>query len=137
MHCGVFSVSPGIAAKFIKAYGEVATPLTKLLKKVAFAWSPKAEATFHALKAALISGPILQLPDFDKSFLVDCDASSIGFGTALHQGVGPIAFFSRVVVPHHLQLAAYERKLIGLVEAVSHWRPYGGVHLRCIRITTV
>jgi hypothetical protein len=28
------------------------------------------------------------------------------------------------VVPHHRSLAAYERELIGLVQAVRHWRPY-------------
>jgi hypothetical protein len=40
------------------------------------------------------------------------------------QGDGPIAFFSRVMAPHHLKLAAYERELIGLVKAVRHWWPY-------------
>lgn len=114
----------GYYRKFIKAYGEVAAPLNKLLKKEAFAWSPKAKATFHALKTALISGPIIQLPNFDKSFLVDCDASGTGFGVVLHQCVGPIAFFSKAVAPHHLQLAAYERELIDLVKAVRHWWPY-------------
>jgi hypothetical protein len=27
-------------------------------------------------------------------------------------------------VAHHLKLAAYEHELIGLVQAVRHWRPY-------------
>jgi hypothetical protein len=40
------------------------------------------------------------------------------------KGEGSIAFFSRVMVPHHLKLTAYERELIGLMKAVSHWRPY-------------
>lgn len=76
----------GYYRKFIKAYGEVATPLTKLLKKEDFAWSLDANATFHVLKATLISGPTLQLPNFSKPFLVDCDAFGIGFGAVLHQG---------------------------------------------------
>jgi len=42
----------------------------------------------------------------------------------LHQGLGPIAFFSRSVAPQHAKLAAYERELIGLVQAVRHWRAY-------------
>jgi hypothetical protein len=67
---------------------------------------------------------MLQLPDFSKTFIVDCDASGAGFDIVLHQGAGPLAFFSRAVAPHHAKLAAYERELIGLVKAVKHWRLY-------------
>jgi hypothetical protein len=41
----------------------------------------------------------------------------------LHQDEGPIAFFSRPFAARHVKLAAYERELIGLVQA-RHWRPY-------------
>ncbi|WVZ69650.1 hypothetical protein U9M48_018405 [Paspalum notatum var. saurae] len=64
------------------------------------------------------------MPDFDKLFFVDCDASGVGFGAGPHQGAGPVAFFSRPFAARHLKLAAYERELIGLVQAVRHWRPY-------------
>jgi hypothetical protein len=64
------------------------------------------------------------MPDFDKLFLVDCDVSGVGFGIVLHQGAGPVAFFSRPFGARHLKLAVYERELIGLVQAVRHWRPY-------------
>jgi hypothetical protein len=39
---------------------------------------------------------------------------------AAHQ----IAFFSRQIAPQHTKLAAYERELIGSVQAVRHWRAY-------------
>jgi hypothetical protein len=42
----------------------------------------------------------------------------------LHQDQGPVAFFSRAMAPHHAKLATYEHELIGLIEAVRHWRPY-------------
>jgi len=64
------------------------------------------------------------LLDFSSAFVVECDASGSGFGAVLHQGGGPIAFFSRPIAPRHAKLAAYERELIGLVQAVKHWRPY-------------
>jgi len=33
-------------------------------------------------------------------------------------------YFSQPCVAPHSKLAAYERELIGLVQAVRHWRPY-------------
>jgi hypothetical protein len=67
---------------------------------------------------------VLQLPDFNIDFVVNCDASGTGFGAVPHQGAGPLAFFSKPFAPRHLKVAAYERELIGLVQAVRHWRPY-------------
>ena len=64
------------------------------------------------------------MPDFSSQFVVDCDTSGAGFGAVLHQGAGPLAFFSRPFAARHLKLAAYERELTGLVQAVRHWRPY-------------
>jgi hypothetical protein len=102
----------------------VARPLTQLLKREAFSWSLAADDAFQALKHALTPGPTLQLPDFAKPFIVNCDASGSGFVAVLHQDGGPIAFYSRPVVPQLAKLAAYECELIGLVKAVRHWRPY-------------
>ncbi|MCI06874.1 hypothetical protein A2U01_0027935, partial [Trifolium medium] len=39
----------GFYRKFIKNYAAIATPLTNLLKKDAFLWSPDAETAFQAL----------------------------------------------------------------------------------------
>jgi hypothetical protein len=41
-------------------------------------------------------GPVLQMPDFDRVFVVDCDTLGAGFGVVLHQGTGPLAYFSRL-----------------------------------------
>jgi hypothetical protein len=124
----------GYYRKFIN--GDIATPLTQLLKWEVFRWMPAAAAAFESLKAAMTAAPVLQLPDFTRSFIVDCDASDSGycdasdssycdasdsgFGAVLHHGAGPITFLSRGVAPHHAKLAAYERQLIGLVKVVCH-----------------
>ncbi|CAH9096328.1 unnamed protein product [Cuscuta epithymum] len=114
----------GYYRKFIARYGEIAAPLSTLLKKNGFDWSAAANSSFCQLKTCLSTAPVLQLPDFSKEFIVECDASRSGFGAVLQQEGHPIAYFSRKIADRHIKLAAYERELIGLAKAVTHWRPY-------------
>ena len=114
----------GYYRKFVHDYGAIAAPLTALLKKDGFTWSDDAAAAFQALKATVTSAPVLALLDFARSFVIECDASTHGFGAVLIQDKHPIAYFSRPVAPRHRSLAAYERELIGLVHTIRHWRPY-------------
>jgi len=114
----------GYYRKFVKEFGAIPAPLTALLRKEGFSWNAEAEAAFAALKTAITTAPVLALPDFGQPFVVECDASTHGFGAVLLQEAHPVAFFSRLVAPRHRSLAAYERELIGLVLAVRHWRPY-------------
>ena len=110
----------GYYRKFIRDFGAIAAPLTRLLRKEAFAWTAEAAEAFAALKRALSTDSVLHMPDFERQFVVDYDASGTGFGVILHQGSGPLAFFSRSFAAHHVKLAAYERELIGLVQALRH-----------------
>jgi hypothetical protein len=92
----------GYYRKYIQDFGLITAPLTRLLRCDAFSWDEEATTAFAALQRVLTMGPILQMPDFNMPFVVDYDASSIGF-------------FSRPFDARHHKLAAYERKLIRLV----------------------
>jgi hypothetical protein len=70
--------------RFIQDYRTIVAPLMKLLRKDDFQWGTEAEAAFRALQQALTSAPVLQLPNFDQTFIVECDASGIGVGGVLH-----------------------------------------------------
>jgi hypothetical protein len=113
----------GYYHKFIHDYGAILAPLTALLKE-GFSWNDDNAAVFQALKAAVTSAPILALPDFDKPFIVECDASTHGFGAVLIQEKHPIIYFSCPIVPCHRSLTTYELELISLVHAIGHWLSY-------------
>lgn len=113
----------GYYRKFVQNYGVISAPLTNLLRKNPFQWDSVAETAFVQLQNALSTTPVLQLPNFDVEFIIECDASGMGIGAVLQQG-HLIAFFSRKLADRHLKLPAYERELIGLARAVQHWRPY-------------
>jgi hypothetical protein len=74
----------GYYRKFIREFGIIAAPLTRLLRRDTFAWDDDTAMAFRALKAVLTTGPVLQMSDFDKPFTVDTDASGSGFGAVLH-----------------------------------------------------
>jgi len=79
----------GYYRKFVRDYGTIAAPLTALLRKEGFSWSEEAAAAFNALKLAVTTGPVLRLPDIAQPFVVECDASTHGFGTVLLQNKHP------------------------------------------------
>lgn len=58
-------------------------PLTDMLKKDGFSWTDKAREAFEGLKQALITAPILALPDPRKIYVVETDACDIRIGAVL------------------------------------------------------
>lgn len=121
--CGFLGLT-GYYRRFISGYAMLASPLTELLKKDAFEWSPTAEDSFRALKTAITSAPVLRLPDFSKTFYVETDASDFGVGAVLLQDNHPLAFFSKKLGPRRRVTSTYSKELYAIVEAVQKWRQY-------------
>ena len=114
----------GYYRKFVKGYGQIAAPLTALLKKDSFSWSDEAKLAFQQLKRAIVQPPVLAFPNFGKTFVVECDASGRGLGAVLMQQGRPIAFHSQALKGKYLALPTYEKELLALVTTVKRWRAY-------------
>ncbi|KAL4570019.1 hypothetical protein LXL04_025668 [Taraxacum kok-saghyz] len=114
----------GYYRKFIRHYGSIARPLTELTKKDAFGWNSDAQAAFETLKEAMVTAPLLGLPNFTIPFVVECDASGRGIGAVLMQQQKPLAYFSKSLSDRNLAKSAYEREIMALVLSVQHWGAY-------------
>jgi hypothetical protein len=95
-----------------------------LLKKEAFQWSDQAGDAFSKLKHAMTTTPVLALPDFTKTFVIESDASGVGIGAVLMQEGRPLAFTSKVLLPLHLSMSVYDNEMLVVIHVVTKWRPY-------------
>lgn len=107
--------------RFVRKYEIIGKPLTNLLKKDAFAWSPQAQEAFDKLKNAMITVPTLALPDFTNPFVVEIDACLAGIGVVLTLEGHPIAFVSKALAKKNLSLSVYDKELMSIVHAVERW----------------
>lgn len=68
------------------------------------------------------------MPDFQREFVIETDASDRGAGAVLEQdfgrGLQPIAFFSRKFQSAELNYPVHEREMLAIVLAVLRWRHY-------------
>jgi len=111
----------GYYRKFIQNYGTIAAPLTQLLKKDSFIWTEAATEGFNSLKQAMTMGPVLAMPDFNKAFVVECDASGTRIGAVLMQDSQTIDFFSQAIKGRNMSLSTYEKEMMALIAAVQKW----------------
>ncbi|KAK2367199.1 hypothetical protein QL285_080510 [Trifolium repens] len=114
----------GYYRRFIKSYAKIAAPLTDLLKKEAYQWNDQAEMAFQQLKNVVTTAPVLALPDFQKPFILETDASGTGIGAVLHQDGHPISYFSKKLVPRNQKKSAYFREMLAIAEAIAKFRHY-------------
>jgi len=85
--------------------------------------------------------PVLLQPDFTKCFYLQTDTSAYGVGTILSQAADacntlpaknskpklhPLAYYSAMFLPAERNYNIYERELLAMMKALTHWRHYLG-----------
>lgn len=75
------------------------TDLTSNRQTTKVRWTDECNLAFEKIKDILMSRPLLQLPDFDKGFIVRTDASDDDLGAILLQQTNneyfPVAYASK------------------------------------------
>jgi len=119
----------GYYRRFIHKFSQIAAPLSNLTRNfIPFLWTDIEQKAFDDLKNAMLTGPVLRVPDDSKPFTVTADASGYAVGATLSQDVGrglqPIAFMSHRMTRPEMNYPVHEQELLAVIRALSEWRHY-------------
>ena len=115
--------------RFIPQCAARLEPLTSLLRKNrSWEWGDTQKQAFEVIKSCLVNSPTLSCPDFEKPFVVQTDASSVGLGAVLSQEIGGaehvIAYASRSLSDAEKKYSTTEQECLAVVWAIRKFRPY-------------
>ncbi|CAI7887001.1 unnamed protein product [Closterium sp. NIES-53] len=115
--------------RFVPQYAKIATPLTNLMKKnTPFKWEDVHQQAMEQLKTALTSAPVLILPDPEKDYVIEADASDQAVGAVLMQdqgkGLQPIAYLSKKLHGAELNYPIHDKEALAIITAFKTWRCY-------------
>jgi len=106
--------------KFVPSFAAFAAPLHALTgKNKKFEWKSSCEDGFQKLKSALVSSPILAMPNDSNPFVLDTDACDVSIGAVLsrvQEGEDRvIAYASRSLRKQEKKYCVTRKKLLAVV----------------------
>jgi hypothetical protein len=112
---------------FIPYFADIATKLTELTKKgVNWRWTELEQGSMILLLHRISTAPCLRYFDHDLETIVYTDASLVGIGGWIGQkhtdGIHPVVFWSRKLIPAETNYPTHERELLALVEICKKFR---------------
>jgi hypothetical protein len=121
-HAGFYQI-------FIQNFSQIARPLSHLLAKDApFVFTKECIQSFHTLKEALISVPIIEPPNWHLPFEIMCDVSDYAVGVVLFESKDKkhcaISYTSKTLTGPQLNYATTEKELLAVIFAIEKFRTY-------------
>jgi hypothetical protein len=134
----------GVYRRFVPDFARLVLPLLSLItvdqrqfdnvRQDTDGWK-RVCAAVDMLKAAIIARPALALPKAGCQYLVRTDASDFAIGGTLRQlqddpdGKGRmceriLAYFSRKLLDAETRYSTYDKELLAVRDAITHWRYY-------------
>jgi transposase InsO family protein len=119
----------GYYRRFVKDYAKIAAPLNKLSRAGhVFEWTRQCDVAFDSLKTALISPPILAMPDDTGHYILDTDSSDTAIGAILSQVQGGhervIAYGGRSLSRAEINYCITRKELLAMVYFMRYYRQY-------------
>ena len=104
-------------------FSTIARPLHELTKKdINFTWKEEHTKAMRALIHRLVDYTKLSIPDRNKEFVINSDASGCAIGAVLLQEDKPIAFFSKALSDTQKRYTIYDQELLALISALQQWK---------------
>ena len=67
---------------------------------------------------------VLVVPNFSKTFVLECDASRKGLGVILMQEGHPLEFTNKYFCNKNLGKSSYKKEMMAILHVIERWRPY-------------
>ncbi len=121
----------GYYCYFIQGYSQIARPLLDLTKQATtWHWDDKEQQAFESLRDKMVSKPVLQQPNFNKTFYLQMDVSKYGVGVVLSQDGGtkgvmprkrhPITYYSATFSPTKQNYDVHDLEFLRVLKSIKH-----------------
>ncbi|GBN31791.1 Transposon Tf2-9 polyprotein [Araneus ventricosus] len=119
----------GFYRSLIPGFAELTECLTQLTRKnVPFQWTPTHQEAFKKLQDVFFTKPFVRLPDWDKPFVLNTDASGQAISGILlqeHEGkLHPISYYSKTLSNSERNYPAIKLELFAIYKSVHAFKTY-------------
>jgi len=113
--------------RFMLGFSHITWSLSQVTKggaKAKLFWSESQQKAFAELKHYLFTTPVLTLPNLQKPFEIETNASDYAIGAVLTQQEHPVAYHSKELLDIVWKYPTYDKKMYSIVQTCRQWKHY-------------